>query len=129
MANNVMFNVKPSFEIESFATKLSEIYRMKGYAVNVAFMNNSAIITFEKNTGGMNMLLGLGEGIKATVMKNGDMVSIAFSDGEWTGKIIGFAVGWVLCLIPFITAIIGTVKQTSLPKSIGNDATMIASSF
>ena len=62
-----------------------------------------------------------------TSMVANGVLSINFSDGDWTGKIIGLVVGWFICLIPFITAIIGCVKQSQLPKSIGNDAVIFAS--
>ncbi|MBQ7385393.1 MAG: hypothetical protein IJW04_02675 [Ruminococcus sp.] len=129
MANNVMFNVNPTFDMEVFAAKLADTYRVKGYDVNVANMNGMCTIAFDKGTGGINMLLGLGEGIKATITKMNDTLMINYSDAEWTGKIIGCVVGWFLCMIPMITAIIGIVKQTSLPKKISNDATMIASTL
>ena len=129
MADNVMFVVKPDFDMEAFAQKLAETYKMKGYTVNVMSMNGTYSITFDKGTGGVNMLLGMGEGIKANLMKSNDTVSITFTDAEWTGKIIGLAVGWILCLVPFITAIMGSMKQMELPKKIGNDATMIAASL
>lgn len=124
-----MFNVKPNFDAEIFAAKLADNYRAKGYTVNVVNMNGFLSITFEKGTGGINTLLGLGEAVKANITRMNDAVCINFSDAEWTSKIIGFVVGWILCLIPFITAIIGTTRQLSLPKSIANDATAIAASM
>ena len=129
MAKSVMLKVNPSFNLEEFSNQLADMYRAKGYAVNVAMFNGNSIITFDKNTGGINMLLGMGEGIKATCTYNNENLIVNFSEGDWTGKIIGYAVGWFLCMIPFITAIIGTVKQTSLPKNISNDLTVIASNF
>ena len=127
MADNVMFNVRPDFNMEVFSQRLAEMYRAKGYTVNVAMMNGCSIITFDKGTGGINVLLGMGEGIKATCTRMGDAVNIGFSDAEWTGKIVGLAIGWLMCFIPFITALIGAAKQLSLPTSIGNDAVLIAS--
>ncbi len=129
MANSVMLKVNPAFDLEAFSNQLADTYRAKGFAVNVAAFNGSSIITFDKNTGGINMLLGMGEGIKSTCTLNNDSLIINFSDGDWTGKIIGLAVGWFLCLVPFITAIVGCVKQSSLPKSIANDATVLAANF
>ena len=32
---------------------------------------------------------------------------------------------WFVCLVPLITAIIGAVRQSDLPKNIGRDAGMI----
>lgn len=129
MANNVMFNVGANFDMSDFSEKLADMYRAKGYAVNVAYMNGTSIITFDKNTGGINMLLGMGEGIKATCMLSNNTLSINFSDGDWIGKIVACVVGWILCGIPVITGIIGIVKQTKLPKSISTDATMLASQY
>lgn len=129
MASTLMVNVSQNFSMDIFAQKLADTYRAKGFTVTVANMNGSSIITFDKGTGGINMILGLGEGIKATCSLMGNTLTINYSDGDWTGKIIGLVVGWILCLIPFITAIVGCVKQSSLPKSINNDATMIVSSM
>ncbi len=127
MADTVFINVTPNFDLYMFANQLAEKYKMEGFNVTVANFNNSVVLTFDKNTGGINMLLGLGQGIKATCMLANGTLSINFSDGDWTGKIIGLAVGWFICLIPFITAIVGCVKQSQLPKNIGNDAMVIAS--
>ena len=127
MADAVYFNVAPNFDLHMFAGQLAEKYRMEGFTVTVADFNNAEVITFDKDTGGINMLLGLGQGIKATCMVADGVLTINFSDGDWTGKIIGLCVGWFICFVPFITAIIGCVKQSQLPKKIGNDAMMIAS--
>lgn len=129
MANNVMFNVKSDFDMEVFANKLADTYRAKGFTVTTVNMNGNYMITFDKGTGGINTLLGMGKGIKATCTRVNDTLTIAFSDAEWTGKIVACAVGWIVCMIPFITGIIGIFGQLSLPKEIGNDATMIAASM
>lgn len=124
-----MLNVKEGFDVSEFAQRLAEMYRVKGFMVNVATFDNSAVIQFNKGCGGMNMLFGMGLGIKAIATVNNGILNIAFSEAEWTGKIVGLVVGWLFCLIPFITAIIGCIKQSSLPKDISNDAMIIASSM
>lgn len=124
-----MFNVGPNFDMNVFAEKMAETYRMKGYTVTVANMGNICTLGFDKATGGINMLLGMGEAVKANITQNENTVTISFSDEEWTSKIIALVVGWFLCMIPFITGIVGVVKQINLPKSIGNDAMVIASSL
>ena len=129
MADNIMFNVKPDFNMDVFAGRLADTYRAKGFTVNVANMNGNYMLTFDKGTGGINTILGMGLGIKATCMLVNGALNITFSDAEWTGKIIACVVGWFLCLVPFITGIIGVVNQMGLPKQIGNDATMIASTM
>ena len=129
MASNFMLNVSPEFNMEAFSEQLANLYRARGYVVTVANMNGNAIISFEKNIGGINTVLGLGEGVKANCMVNNGVVNITFTDAEWTSKIIGAVIGWFLCLIPLITAIIGVVRQTSLPKNIENDVRMMISSM
>lgn len=129
MASTLMINVSQNFSMDIFTQKLADTYRAKGFNIAVANMNGSSIITFDKGVGGINMLLGLGQGIKATCALMGNTLTINYSDGDWTGKIIGLVIGWFLCLIPAITAIVGCVKQSSLPKNINTDATAIISNM
>lgn len=129
MANNVTFSVNPTFNMGTFAQRLAADFQAKGYAVNVVDMGGSCSITFDKGTGGINTILGMGEGIKANITQNGNVVTIAFTDEEWTGKIVAIVIGWFLCWIPIVTGIIGVVKQLDLPKSIGATAQTIAASM
>lgn len=129
MAASTMISVGEGFNLNAFAQQLSDTYQQKGFNVQVAVMGNSVSIIFDKGTGGINMLLGLGLGITANCVVNNGTLVINYSNGDWTGKIIGLAIGWFLCLVPFITAIIGVFKQLGLPKQIGNDAMVIASNM
>jgi len=81
-------------------------------------------IDFRKDDGGIKKLVGLALGVKANIMVHDKMIIVDFTDAEWTGKILALAVGWIFCLIPFILGIIGCIKQSDLPKSIGNDIHM-----
>lgn len=130
MANNFMVNVSENFDIEAMANEVAERYQAQGFQVRILKMKNGVKIIFDKKTGGINMLLGMGLGISATCMLSGkehDTLNVTFSDGDWTGKIVGCIAGCFLCLIPLITAIIGIFKQISLPNQISNDIQMIAS--
>lgn len=130
MASGFMLNVNEKFQLQAFCNQLAESYRAKGFMVNSAIMNsNTAQMVFDKGTGGINMLLGLGQGIKANITLSNGTLMVNFTDGDWTGKIIGLVVGWILCFVPFITAIVGCVKQSNLPKDIQNDATMLIASM
>ncbi len=123
-----IYNINENFVPQEFIKKLSERYIAKGYSVNAVQISETAyIIAIEKNLGGINTVLGLGESIKVNCFVNGNTLSINYTDSEWTSKIIGFAIGWILCFIPLITAIIGTVRQFSLPNDISNDSMMIIS--
>lgn len=126
---STMFNVSDNFSLGVFAQKLAEVYQQKGFTVQVANLGNSVTLVFDKNTGGINMILGLGLGITANCTVNSGALVINYTNANWIGKIIGLVVGWILCFIPFICAIIGSVKQMNLPKEIGNDAMVIASNL
>ncbi len=126
MAQNFMMNVGNNFNIVEFSNRLADTYRAKGFAVNVVPTGvNSTVINFDKGTGGINTLLGLGLGVKANCTYTNGNLMINYFDEEWTGKIVGLVVGWCLCFIPFITAIIGTVQQYSLTGNINNDAIVV----
>ncbi len=130
MANNFTTNVSSNFNVTDLAEQIASQYQAKGFKVNLLKLKNGVKIVFDRKCGGINMLLGLGQGITATCTLHGkekDMLSVDFSDGDWIGKIIGLIAGWFLCMIPFITAIIGLVKQLSLPKNIANDMQLIIS--
>ena len=123
-----MVNVSEDFDIEAMSNEIAEKYRSQGFNVRVLKMKNGAKIVFDKKCGGINMLLGMGLGISANCMLTGkekDTLTVNFSDGDWTGKIIGCTVGWFLCLVPAITSIFGIMKQLSLPNEISNDIQML----
>lgn len=125
MADSIMLNVPENFDLSNLTQQLADMYRAKGFAVTVASLNNSEIVEFDKGVGGINMLLGLDIGIKATFSVQNGALIVNFSDAAWTGKIIGLCVGWFVCLVPFITAIVGAVKQSKFPKQLRNDITLL----
>ena len=129
MADTRMFPVPPKFNMDYLIQKITQMYQAKGFTVMAMPMGTGASIDFRKNDGGFHKYIGLALGIRATIMVQGDSIIINFSDDEWTGKIVGLALGWVLCFIPFVTAIIGIVRQLELPKSIGNDIQLIVSEY
>ena len=126
MADTRMFPAPPNFNMEETVKKVTQMYQAKGFTVMAMPMGAGALIDFRKNDGGIQKIMGLALGVKANIMLQDNNVIVNFSDAEWTGKIIGLAIGWILCLIPFITSIVGCVQQSGLPKSIGNDIQMIA---
>lgn len=126
MADSIMLPVPDDFDLKILTQQLADMYRAKGFTVNVVSLNNSEIVEFDKGVGGINMLLGLDVGIKATFsVQNSNTLIVNFSDAAWTGKIIGICVGWFVCLVPFVTAIAGAVKQSKFPKQLRNDITLL----
>lgn len=125
MASPARINVSPQFNMANFTKQLASLYQSRGFAVTTTSFGTSTAIKFDKDTGGINMLLGLGQGATANCTLNNGVLNISYNNEDWTGKIIGLAVGWILCFVPFITAIIGIVKQVQLTKDISIDAAMI----
>ena len=128
MASDFSVSVSENFDLEAMTDQLVQQYQAKGFKVRTIKMKNGVKITFDKKSGGINMVLGMGLRISATCTmlgKEKDTLSVNFGDGDWTGKIVGCIVGWFLCFIPVITAIIGICKQLSLPNDIADDIQML----
>ena len=71
MANNFMVNVPENFDIEEMANEVAQRYQAQGFKVTVLKMKKGAKITFDKNCGGINTILGMGLGISANCMLTG----------------------------------------------------------
>ena len=117
MADSLTINVSENFDLNFMAQKIKESFQTKGFIVTTASLSpNSVRIVFDKGCGGINMLLGMGQGITADCTVNGNCLTVNYVDGDWTGKIVGLIVGWFLCWIPCLTALIGCINQSGLPK-------------
>lgn len=128
MADTLTLNVSDNFDLNVMVSKLRDNLQVQGYAISITTMApNTSRITLDKGCGGVNMLLGLGQGITVNISLNQNLLSVNYADGDWIGKIIGLAVGWILCFVPFITAVIGSYNQLNLPKKINNEISMILS--
>jgi len=122
----MIFPVGPHFNMQNVVTQVVQMYQAKGFSVTVLPMGPAVQIDFRKGDDGITKYAGLALGVKANLTFQAGNMVINFTDQEWTGKIVGLAVGWILCLIPFITSIVGCVQQSSLPKSIGTDIQMLS---
>ncbi len=129
MANTLMIDVPVNFDVNYLGNQLRERYQSKGFTVSMVSGNNNLRIQFEKNCGGINMLMGLGKGITANCFLQNNSLIVNYGEGDWVGKIVGLAVGWILCFVPFITALIGCVQQSGLPKEINEDIMEIVNSI
>ena len=122
----MMFNVIDNYDVQTLVCKLRDLYITKGFQANIinAFGGNFSL-RLEKGLGGINTVLGTGKGITVNFSLQGNMLVVNYTDAEWTSKVIGLVVGWFLCLIPFITGIVGALGQNNLPGEISQDITML----
>ena len=126
MADNIMLNVQEGFDLKNLTEQLADMYRAKGFTVNASSLNDSQVLIFDKGVGGINMLLGMDLGIKATFSVQNNTLVVTLSEAAWTGKIIGLCVGWFVCFVPFFTAAYGAFKQSQFPTDLRNDITLLA---
>ena len=105
MADTKMIPITEDFDLHKMVEQLLQTYRGKGFDVQAMQMGDGVSITFSKDDDGIKICWALG--IKANISINNSTLMVNFSDAEWTGKIIAVAVGWFLCLIPFIIGIYG----------------------
>lgn len=120
-----MISIGPDFDMNGMVDKLTQMYRSKGFEVTAVQSGSAISVKFSKDEDGIKKFVGLGLEITANFTTNDNTLMINFSDAEWTGKIIGLAVGWLLCLIPLFIAGYGALQQSELPKKITNDIQML----
>lgn len=129
MAESKMFNVSEDFNVLDLADKISLLYRQRGYISTWNNLGSGVCIEISKNTDGINNVVGLCEGIKVNIIKNGNLLQVNYTDEKWVDKIIAFLIGWVLCWIPWIPGAIGAYRQFQLSKNISNDIQMMVGSI
>lgn len=118
MSVNKLLPIAPGADLAAIVNGTCQNLQTQGFNVVPAMMGpGSAMITVQKDRDGLQNILGLGVECRATLTLNGSSLNVNI-DSEWTNKIIAVAVGWFLCLIPFITGIIGCVSQSGLPGKI-----------
>lgn len=127
MADSRMIPIGPGFDMQAMISQVVQMYQAKGFTVSVMAFGGGVSIDFRKDDEGIKKYVGLALGIKANITVSNGTMMVDFTDAEWTGKIVGMAVGWFLCLIPFIIALVGCFKQSELPKTIANDIQMVVS--
>ena len=120
-----MLPLPDPFNLQSTVTEIVRTYRAKGFSVMAAPFGNGVMMDFRKNDEGLTKFMGLALGVSANISIDGNTMIIDFQNAEWTGKIVAFFVGWLLCFIPLITAVIGSISQIDLPKTIANDIQMV----
>lgn len=116
MADNIMLNVQEGFDLKKLTEQLADMYRAKGFTVNASSLNDSEVLIFDKGIGGINMLLGMDLGIKATFSVQNNTLVVTLSEAAWTGKIIGLSVGCLFVLFRFLQPHTELLSKASFQK-------------
>lgn len=120
MSTNRMVAMGAGANLADVVNNACQNLTAQGYKVQSQVLSPAnAIVTVSKDRDdGFKNFLGLGLEVKVnlTVM-NGTQLSMN-AESEWTNKIIAIVVGWFLCLVPFITGIVGAINQSSLPDKV-----------
>lgn len=130
MSKNRIISMGAGANLNDIVNMTCQNLTAQGYQVQAQMLSPvNAIVTVGKDRDGFKNFMGLGveSKVNLTVMNNTQLSMTV--DSEWTNKIIALAVGWFLCLIPFITGIIGCVNQSSLPDKIMDAFTGSAASM
>ncbi len=120
------FPVVDPFDFDEFMRQFVSLYQTKGFVVSAAPLGRGALARLSKDDDGFKKFIGLSLGISVTFSfapnpVGGQSLVLTFSDADWTGKIIAIAVGWLICLVPLVTGIIGAANQSGLPNKVTND--------
>ncbi len=123
------FQVAPDANIHEIVQAVAQNLSSQGYQCMPQPVGpQSASLTVCKDRDGIQNIIGLGLECRVSLSINGPQLQVSI-DSEWSNKIIAIAVGWFICMIPFITGIIGCINQNSLPEKIFTAINMAVSSF
>jgi hypothetical protein len=126
MADTKVFQTGPDFDMSALVQSIKQTYQAKGFTVSAMKIGNGISIKFSKNADGITKFIGMAQEVTANLtLTDGNTLYVNFTDAEWTGKIVGFIIGWFLCFIPIIFAVMGCIKQIELPKQISTDIQML----
>lgn len=119
MSKSITCPISENFNINAALEQLKTNLKAQGYEVEAIPMGESAAsLNVSKDNDGFKKFVGLGVECTVTLTKMGNNTIMANVESSWTNKIIAFCIGWFLCWIPIITAIIGCINQSDLPKKI-----------
>lgn len=124
MSKTMSFPVSGDFNLEKFTAEFTEYYRAKQYEVSAMPEGRAAMrIEIGKNSDGIMYYLGLGMKAEISVTLSefsSGQKNIAFeiNDAAFVVRIVDLVVGWFLCLVPFITGLIGFVNNSEFMKGL-----------
>ena len=110
------FNIK-DLDLDNLIEQLTSMYKSMGFETKVVKKENSYILDAEKNMDGANFFFGGQQSLTTKLSYDNDTLDIEYSNGAWIGKIIGIGFGVILCYVPTVMSILGTIKQVKLYKA------------
>lgn len=120
--------MKGASGIANVTNAAAEALKAQGYDCTPVILNDTlANMTVKVDRDGIKNIIGLGLECKVTLTLMNDTLNVSVED-EWSNKIIAIALGWFVCLIPFITGIVGCINQSGLSKKIFDAIQMAAAS-
>lgn len=130
MADNRIIPINPGTDLNTIINQASQNLQTQGFNVQAQMFNqNAASMTVSKDNDGFKNFIGLGIECRVNIaLVNPGQISVSI-DSEWTNKIIALVVGWFLCMVPFITGIIGCINQSGLPEKIFNALTAASTGY
>lgn len=118
MAVSRMIPLAPGVQLTDVVNSAAANLQAQGFAVTAIPLGPTSVsLTAAKDRDGFKNFLGLGLESRATLILTQNGLSVSVED-EWTNKIIALAIGWILCMIPFITGIVGAINQAGLAEKI-----------
>ena len=127
MSDMRTIQVPSDLDLNELATKLAQKYKAQGFIVSAMQVGESYTVKLSKDDDSIKKYVGLALGITVTLSRNGETLTLDFTDAEWTGKIVGAIIGWFLCFVPLITTAIGALKQLEFPNAITNETRVLVS--
>lgn len=128
MAKTTIVPLKSGTGIAGVTNAAAEALRAQGFECTPIILNDTlANLNVKIDRDGIKNIIGLGLESKVTLTLMNDSLNVSVED-EWSNKIIAIALGWFVCLVPFITGIVGCVNQSGLSKKIFDAIQLAAAS-
>ena len=125
MAKTTIVPLKSGTGIAGVTNAAAEALRAQGFECTPVILNDTLNVKIDRD--GIKNIIGLGLESKVTLTLMNDSLNVSVED-EWSNKIIAIALGWFVCLVPFITGIVGCVNQSGLSKKIFDAIQLAAAS-
>ena len=113
-----MYNLKQTVPVNVLSGSLSDKLAAMGYTVTPMMASDTmSTLNVTKSGSDLEKFAGMLPECNITLSRNGEQIYVNYED-VWTSKILALAIGWILCMIPFITGLIGVSRQSSMANEV-----------